>query len=51
MQIARIPELSGAGQQELRNAAKGDAAQSLTWRGPYSAGRPGTQVIGVFMDP
>lgn len=33
------------------DAAAGAAARSLTRRGAYSAGRPGMQVRGVFMDP
>lgn len=49
---ARSPEeleLSGTDQQELRNAAK-VMLQSLTWRRPYEAGQPSTQVTGVFTD-
>lgn len=42
-------ELSGTDQQELRNAAK-VMLQSLTWRRPYEAGQPSTQVTGVFTD-
>lgn len=51
MQKKQNGSSGGTGEQEQRNAAKDAAAGSLPWRGPCDAGRPSTQVTGVFMDP